>query len=97
MSNIEKLKERKAEKIKKEKSDIINLATLQHQKQKNAIDWIRDSEWFKIIKDFWMLQEKQSLEDLRNVRFTDLQEFWRVQAKANISTKFIFFLDNLEN
>lgn len=97
MSNIKQLKERKADKIKKDAQDNLNIATLHHQKQKNAIDGIRDTEWFKIIKDFWILQEEQATNALKNVRFSDLQEFWRVQAKSNLATKFVSFLDNLES
>lgn len=97
MTNIEKLKERKAEKLKEEKQDILNIATLQYNKQKNAIDGIRKTEWFKVIKDFWILQERQASKDLRDVRFSDLQEFGRVQAKANVAEKFVSFLDNLES
>ena len=97
MTNIAELQKDKAKKIENKKQEDLNMATLHYQKQKNAIDGIRDTEWFKIIKDFWILQEKQATKDLKNVRFSDLQEFWRVQAKANISEKFIWFLDNLES
>lgn len=97
MSNIKNLKERKAIKIKEQEQDILNQSTKLYKLQINAINGIVDTDWFKVIKDFWILQEKQAISLLQDVRLSDMQEFWRIQAKANMATKFLSFLNNLEH
>ena len=95
--NIDGLKKKKATKVAEKKQEDLNISTLQYNRQRNAIDEIKGTEWFKIIKEFWQLQRTQAQDNLDDVRFADLQELWRVQAKSNISKKFISFLDNLES
>lgn len=97
MTNIKQLKDRKANETAEKKQEILNLSMLRYNEQLRAINWIVKTEWYKEIKKFWILQEKQAMELLKNVRFSDLQEFWRVQARANISEEFITFLNNLES
>ena len=96
MSNIEAMRKRKKEEQEKHKKDEINLVTLEYKKQKESIQSIMKQEWYKTIKNFWITQHKQAMLDLEDVRFTDLQEFWRVQSKAKMSKKFLTFLCNLE-
>lgn len=96
MTNIAELKKQKEEKKEKELLQNIDIAVKMHTEQKNSIKAIIDLPWYKTIKEFWLLQEKQAIDALKNVRFLDLQEFWRVQAKANIAEKFNTFLNNLE-
>ena len=96
MTNIEQLRKEKEEKQKKELEEWVDIAIKLHNEQKNSIKALIEMPWYKTIKDFWILQEQQATQALKNVRFTDLQEFWRVQAKSNIAEKFITFLNNLE-
>jgi hypothetical protein len=95
MTNIKNLRDKKEAKDKKLNDDILNWPLSMYTKQKNSIHDIMGSEWFKTILDFWILQERQAIKDLKNVRFKDLQEFWRVQAKSQIAEKFVQFLNNL--
>ena len=94
--NIEKLKEEKRTAEELAKKNMIDTATLEYKKQKDSIQSIMKEQGYKTIKKFWEMQLEQAETDLKNVRFSDLQEFGRVQSKANISDKFLSFLNNLE-
>jgi hypothetical protein len=50
-----------------------------------------------MIKKYWEDRLKQSIMKLKNVRMSDMQEFGRVQAEANLAEQFIDYLNNKED
>lgn len=76
------------EKRKEPESEAIKM----YKKQVNAIQWIKDSDWFKEIVNYWE-REVDSIETAYpTIKKEDLEG---LQIKHGISSAFLSFLNNL--
>jgi hypothetical protein len=54
---------------------------------------ISDTKWFLEIKKFWQLKYDIALNELKNAKMSDLQQFWRIQERLYLSDSFLKFLN----
>lgn len=60
--------------------------------QKRAIDWIKNTQWFAEIREYWQRVVVACNERLRTVRSEDIK---REQGQIDMALSFLQFLDNL--
>ena len=94
MSNIlEILKEHKE---KQKYYTSVEEASIKFKAQKDSIEKIKATPWYKAIKEFFIIQYNSSLERLKTINWLDLKELWKAQAMLEISEKFITFVESRE-
>lgn len=72
----------------REKEDAMNYFV----KQKQAIDWIRDTKWFMEIRNYRSRVEKNCNERLKTIKTEDIK---KLQWELIAATEFLTFLDNI--
>ena len=61
-------------------------------KQKQALDAIKNTNWFKEIREYWQRVVLSCNERLRTIKTEDIK---RVQGELDIAMQFLDFLDNI--
>lgn len=70
-----------------------SVATKIYRKQLKDIHNIKDTEWYKQLKDYWIRVKESAEIELQTVN----SEFLKItQVKRSIASDFVVFLDNLE-
>lgn len=68
-------------------------AMIEFIKQKQAIDWIKNTKWFKVIREY-----RQKIVISWNERFRTMKtdkELMRTQWELDLAMQFLDFLDNI--
>lgn len=82
-----------------------HLRQLQNTKQDNEkrfLDSIKDIAdisnlpWYIKIRNFWIYEWNNALQELRDVDLNDIAKTAKIQAKLDLSVKFITYLDGFE-
>jgi len=85
----EELKKRET-RIKKEKSEAQEI----YKKQLSSIHNIKESDWYKEIKEYW-IREKEGANEL--LKLCSPESLKEVQVKYQTANNFVSFLNNIEN
>lgn len=65
------------------------------EKQKGAIQGIKDTNWYKEIRMYWIREWEAAIIRSNEMQSTNIADYKAIQATTNLCQKFINFLDTM--